>query len=424
MKYNININIKPKKFQQDIISACFDDTIKRVVVCCARQLGKSYVMRYVIIKWMLERTVECAYISPTNKLNNEVFNKFARILPKNIIKKINGSSLEIELINNSRVTFLSGESIQNCRGLTLDYVIVDETAFIKEYAPGTKQHFWYNIVSPFLDAKSGKAVFISTPNGSQGFFYEQVNKAQSGSDGYAYVKCTIYDDETKTKEWIEEKKADLPSIAFQQEYECKFISDGISYFNDFEKLFVLEKFNENSNVWGGLDFSTTGGDDTVLTLINEENEVVQFYITGDLMNKYSEISRILNNYSDRLVCCNYEVNSIGQPMAYSIKQLLTPKIRDKFVPFVTTNTSKADGVHNLAWLIEQSNIHFMYNNTTLMEEFKIFVMTKSKTGLELFGNLPGSGRHDDGVLSLIFATEAKRLKGWTDRKGIMVIHRK
>lgn len=423
MKINLKINFIPKKFQQKIIDACFDDSIKRVVVCCARQLGKSYVMRYIMLRWMLERKVDCAYISPTNKLNGEVFNKFSKIIPTELAKKINGSALEIELINGSRITFLSGESIGNCRGLTLDYVIADETAFIKEYTPGTRQHWFYNVVSPFLDARNGKTVFISTPNGSQGFFFDQVNKAKSGADKYAYVKCSIYEDETKTQEWIADKKSEMPHRAFQQEYECVFLSDGISYFTNFEGLFSLTKFNSNSKIWAGLDFSTSGSDDTVLTIINETNEVVQFYITGDLQHKYAEIARILNNFADKLVWCNYEVNSIGQPMAYSIKQLLKANVKDKFQPFITTNQSKADGVHHLAYLIEQSEIHFMENNETLKDEFKVFIMTKSKTGLELFGNVPGSGFHDDGVLSLIFATEAKRTKGWSSNKGVMVIRR-
>lgn len=404
----IKLNFKPKRFQQEIIDACFNDNLKRVVVTASRQVGKSIVMRYIMLKWLLKKRVECAYLSPTNKLNNKVFQKFSGMLPKQLVRKVNSTLLEISFVNGSTISFLSGESIGNCRGLTLDYLIVDECAFIKEYTPDG-QHWWNNICSPFLDAKDGKAVFISTPRGSQGFYYKQVLEAQKNG---SYIKCTIWDDETKTKEWIENKRKDYPELAWKQEYECAFISNGISYFTKFN-LTPGAELKMLGKCWGGIDFSTSGEDATVFTIVDEDNNVRCYEIKGSLDCKYDRIANLIN--SRNFISVNAEKNSMGEVMINEIKKRLNNKTVLK--SFVTTNQSKADGIHNLALLLENDTLK--YDDIELHNQLGTYCMTRSKSGLEVFNALPGY--HDDYVMSLMLALEAKRIK--TDNVGINIFRR-
>ena len=70
-----------------------------------------------------------------------------------------------------------------------------------------------------------------------------VKKEQSGQRGYVYYEVSVYDDETKTPEWIEEKRAGYPELAWQQEYEVKFIEGGISYFRHYSELFKDPDFD-------------------------------------------------------------------------------------------------------------------------------------------------------------------------------------
>lgn len=420
MKLKLKINFTPKKFQERIIDAAFDDNVKKLIIVAARQIGKSYVLRYVMLRYLLERKVDVAYQAPTNKLCKEVFTKFSRCVPSDLTTKLNNSDLVIEIINGSRLFFISNEAVDNVRGLTLDYLICDEAAHYREVSP-SGNHWWYHICSPFLDAKNGKLIMISTPNGAQGYFYNECMKAKSGKDGYAYVQASIYDDETKTIEWIEQKKDEYPSKAWKQEFECDFLSSGISYFEGFESLFDADFDEKCSSIWVGIDLSANGTDNTVVTFINEKNQVRQFLIQGGLDDKYNRIASLINAYSDKMVWINAETNGVGSPMINEIRKKLDVRARNVMGEWTTTNTTKADGIPYLAWMIEKGDIHFERGNETLMEEFKTFIQKKTKTGLDQFAALEGS--HDDTVMSLHIAVEAKRKHGKVSHTRIAVFRR-
>lgn len=57
------------------------------------------------------------------------------------------------------------------RGLSPDFLVIDECAFVDRRSPGKMKEIWA-AVSPALAATKGKAVLISTPKGSSGFYYE------------------------------------------------------------------------------------------------------------------------------------------------------------------------------------------------------------------------------------------------------------
>ena len=111
-------------------------------------------------------------------------------------KSKDGKDFIIELVNGSKLIFFSVEQTHTIRGFTLDYLIWDEVSHSREYTPDG-EHIYYNIVAPLLDAKGKTQIFISTPNGAQGFFYNEAVKGMNGERGYAYYKVSIYDDETK-----------------------------------------------------------------------------------------------------------------------------------------------------------------------------------------------------------------------------------
>lgn len=420
MRLNLKVNFEPKKFQKKIIEAAFDKSVKKLLIVAARQIGKSYVLRYIMLRYLLSSKVDIAYQAPTNKLCKEVFTKFSRCVPCDFVTKLNNSELIIELINGSRLFFISNEAVDNVRGLTLDYLICDEAAHYREVS-SNGNHWYYHICSPFLDAKNGKLIMISTPNGAQGYFYNECQKAKQGKEGYSYVHATIHDDETKTKEWIEAKKEEYPTKAWQQEFECEFLSSGISYFEGFDDLFNTP-FNERcKNIWVGIDLSANGIDNTILTFINEHNQVRQYNITGGLDEKYDRIARLINSIADKIVYINAETNGVGSPMINEIRKKINQKIKHTLNDWTTTNTTKAEGIPYLAWMIERGDIHFEEANELLKDEFKTFIQKKTKTGLDQFAAMDGS--HDDTIMSLHLAVEAKRKHAMINVPKVAVFRR-
>lgn len=417
---DVELDFQPKKGQKHIIELAHNNQNKKIVINIFRQYGKSFVCRYLVLEWMQTPDTVVGYITQNSRLANDIYKKFITMFPEELVKSKNGKDYIIELVNGSKLIFFSVEQTHTIRGFTLDYLIFDEVSHSREYTP-EGEHLYYNIISPLLDAKGKKEIFISTPNGRSGFFYDLYQRAISGQRGYVYYKVSVYDDETKTPEWIEEKRAGYPELAWKQEYECEFLDGGLSYFKHYIERFIDKQFDWSQKLVGGVDFSSVGSDNTVLTFMNEKKQAIQFIVNGDLDDKYNQIAQLLREHQTNLVYCLFESNSIGQVMGEQIKKLLPTGLRNKIDFIYTSNQSKNDYIDKLALDIERGNITFMENNETLKDEFGTYTYKISKTGLKVFNAL--DGYHDDTVISCALANLAYDRKMTKSGSKIMVIRR-
>lgn len=417
---DIELDFTPKEGQKKIITLANDNRTKKVIVNIFRQYGKSFVCRYLSLLWMQKPGTVVGYITQTSRLAKDIFKKFVTMFPEELIKSKDGKDFIIELTNGSKLIFFSVEQTHAIRGFTLDFLIWDEVSHSREYTPDG-EHIYYNIVAPLLDAKGKKEIYISTPNGAQGFFYNEAMKALNGEDGYAYLRVSVYQDETKSKKWIEAKRKDYPELAWKQEYECEFLEGGISFFKGFGKLFKDDTFDWNTKLVAGVDFSSVGTDNTVMTFMNEDRQVYQYVIQGDLDYKYQQMAEHLNKVGNRLVYCLFESNSIGEVMGNEVKKLVNAGTRARIDFIYTSNSVKQDYIEKLALDIEQENLSFMKNNKILEEELKTYTYTVSKTGKKVFNAL--DGYHDDTVISLALANLAHHNRMNKTGNNIMIIRR-
>lgn len=391
--------IKPTKVQRELINAIKSNKYKYICAAFSRQIGKSVTMQIMCVEWLLSPNEEIIYFTPTYNLAKNFYSKLIKILPQNLITKCNSSELIIETITNSKLRFFSGEAAQTARGNNCTRLIIDEAAYIKEEIDG--QNFWYNIVVPLLKAKGKTAILISTPFGKQGFFYDLCMKGYRGEEGYCYINKTIYDDELITREEIEELKKGYPQMAWECEFECKFLSNALSVFPDYEERFV-EGFNFNkSNICCGIDLSSVGEDNTVVTFINDKNQVEQHIINGELDYKYRQIANLINSYNPRLTYI--ESNSIGDVMINEIKKYV--KNKQKVQAFTTTNETKKIQVGLVSVAITNKEITFDKNNKILYSELGTFSYKLSKNNNITYAAT--AGNHDDTVMSLCLAMQAK-----------------
>ena len=88
-----------------------------------------------------------------------------------LVKNCNYSENYIALKNGSEIIFRSAEKYDNIRGMTVDYGILDEAAFMKEDA-------WKEAIRPVFMVRGKKVLFISTPKGKS-WFYELFQLAKS-----------------------------------------------------------------------------------------------------------------------------------------------------------------------------------------------------------------------------------------------------
>lgn len=418
------LNLKFTKTQEKAWRILNMANCKELVLAWSRQSGKSVFLEFCCIYFLLKKWANIGYITPQFAHSRKVYSDIIKILePTGLIKTANASTLQIELINGNRLSFFSAESPTAIRGNSFrGLVVVDEAAFIND-TTSDGQDFFNSILMPTCKAYKPKVVYASTPLAKSGTFYTKFMRGQEGhphtdTPNKVYsIKATIYDDSLITEEEIEEIKNSIPEASFQREFMVEFMDNAMSAFTDYTDKFTLKKqIDFNQPLWIGVDFHSVGSDSTIVSLINADNDVWQIEIKGGLDAQYRQIANILDKCK-KLITAYLESNSIGQVMLNEVKKLT--KQRSKVIEWCTTNESKEIQVGLVQTHLTKDMMHFEENNKQLKNQFDTFGYSISKTRKITYAAL--SGHHDDRVLSLMIAMQAKEDYQWSNGSNIVFI---
>ena len=391
MKINFNIELTNK--QQEAYNLIHDKDTQFLIARWSRQCGKTVFAEIMLIEYLCKNKLFNAYISPTFAQGKKVYAELVQLLDgTGIISKANAADLKIDTIYGSTLKFFSMESPTSIRGNTVSGLLVlDEAAFFPiQLSDG--QDPYYNVIFPIIKARKPKVLVISTPNGRQGMYYDLYLKAFNGEKGYKQLTASIYDDDLITKEEIEELKKGYPPLAFKQEFEVEFLDNALTVFPNFENCF--DGHFEKGKCWIGIDPSSVGEDNTIVSIINRDNQVRQIKVDGTLDQKYAKIARIINEMNP--IATYIENNSIGAVMSNEIRKKLYRKAN--FYEFATTNESKKQYISLLAVAIANNEIHFEEDNKLLYSELSTFTFKLTKGGNITYA--ARDGYHDDTVTSL------------------------
>lgn len=397
----INFNIDLTKKQQQAYSILHDKDTQFLIARWSRQCGKTVLAEIMMIEYLCKPKTFNAYISPTFAQGKKVFSELTQLLENTgIIAKANAADLKIESVYGSTLKFFSMESPTSIRGVTVSGILVlDEAAFFpSQLSDGSDPY--YNVIFPIIKARKPKVLVISTPNGKQGMYYDLYLKALNKERGYHELTATIYDDELISNEEIAELKRGYPPLAWQQEFEVEFLDNALTVFQGFSDCF--DGNYSGGKCWCGIDPSSVGEDNTIVTFVNDKNEVRQYKIDGELDSKYQQIARLVNKMNP--VATYIENNSIGEVMKNEIAKKLTRK--SNFYSFTTTNETKKDYISLIAVDVANHEIHFEKENTLLYSEMGTFSFKLTKTGNVTYAAI--SGKHDDTVTSLGIALQCKQ----------------
>lgn len=407
MKIQFGIELTAK--QREVYDIVHQDDVKEVVLLFSRQSGKTVLAEIMMMEAALTKPRQTVfYISPTYAQGKKVYREICECLdPHNVIRKKNGSALIIELVNKSVIQFFTTKSPTAIRGNTCTSLLVlDEEAFFPEITP-TGENLYHNVIYPITKARKPRIIHISTPSGKNGLFYEKWLKALDPEDGTIKgVKSNIYEDEFISPSEIEVLKANTPALAWRQEFECEFLDSSLTAFEGFERCFLPEKeciIDKGEEVWMGLDFSSSGSDQTIISVINKKGSVWQKRIHGSLDSRYAQLAEIIDSYP-RLQCCYAECNSIGEPMINEIKKLLK-KNKSKFRPWLTTNESKNNMVELTAVEFSRKHIRIPETDQHLYNELGTFIYSVSKSKRITYAAKPPY--HDDRVMALCMSVQAR-----------------
>lgn len=417
MRLHFKINLTNS--QKEALQLVDDDLLKYITIVFSRQSGKSFLMKILCIKWLFERNKDVGYVCRNYILAKKLYGDVIKYIPKEYIKSANGSDLSIKSSFGSTLQFFSAESGSSLRGLTFNYLICDEFAFFKfEQTDGT--NLWNDILFPTIKVKGKKVLFVSTPLGKNNILYEMyIRGLDENFPNYATLHKTIYDDGLITNDEIDEIKAQIPELSFRQEFLCEFLDSAITFFVGFEKCFKKFTYDNNQKQFIGIDLSANGKDETILTKINQINQVKQYVIKGSLDEKYQQISKIINE-TNNLEVVYIENNGVGTPMINEVIKLV--KNKNIIVEWNTTNQSKNDILSSLAMDIANGDIFFDEDDKQLYSQFSTIITKYSKTGkLQIEAS---SGHKDDRIMSLGIANRAKKDKTKTGNYTFAILTRK
>lgn len=386
----------PQPYQRKVHDAIssLDGKQAVIVVVSKRQVGKSMMAINEVIRQAMRRNRTILYITPTLSQSRKVFKDISKALtPHHLLRKTNETLLEMETITSSTVLFRSSEQKDTLRGYTVDFVVLDEAAFLSE-------EIW-GLVSPMTDVRRATTLIISTPRFSSGFFFNMYSLALRNENN-----CVLFDwskEDTSmflSPERLEFYRNILPEIQFRNEYLGQFAEAQSVVFGDFQSNIAspltLTPYNE---LFVGIDYGNgMKEDDTVVTALNEYGQQVFLHYWNDKTSIQSAdfISSILSSYGDKNITIYAEQNSLGKPQIELLQQrghTVTPK--------VTTNTSKAEMVAHLQNAFEKKDITILDDKRQTNELASYSYEYNPQTGKVSY-NAP-QGLHDDICIALAYA---------------------
>ena len=397
----VKFNWTPKQWQNEVIEAVKDShgTGKRFVVVSGRQRGKTAMIIILLIMMSLKQKGVSVLVEPTIAQSMRVFEEIKDALEgTRLLKKANGSSLIITLLNGSEIWFRSTAQRDGLRGMTCSNILVlDEVAFMPDEM--------IQIVLPIVNVKKCPVLMCSTPMFASGYFYEMFGEGLSGNPTVQTFEWYLdkYDmSEFITDEQFNFYKRTYSKQQFQAEILGKFVKDKSFVFGDFTKC--IRTPNNKIVEFMGIDWGTgQNGDSTVVTMMNADKEVVKIWETNNLPpTEQLKMIAMLINQENNLKSVLVELNSIGQVYYDSLLNLVDVNKRVLVEGFQTSNDSKREIIENIIQAFNKDEIGII-DDENLKRQLEHYQIEKTKTGYTY--NAP-RGFHDDYVMSLAICYNA------------------
>ena len=362
---------------------------KYVTVVAPRQTGKTFLAMQALLYWSInDPGCLIFFASPTYSQAKKVMEDLHNAIAKSgIVQSYNKSDFTLKLKNGSVIMFKSTERVDNLRGYTGDYMVIDEAAYHAEDA-------WGSVLKPIMLVKGKCTLFISTPKGNN--WFKKMYDAGQDLDQTDYASCRMHYTENPhldIKE-LEEARRSLPAHIFSAEYEGTFTESGQTVFADTTANQFSKWPQPQGKVFCGIDLGRAN-DYTVATFIDEKGHIVDIY-RQNLQDWSQMIQEMLVKIKQWNATVMVETNSIGDVVFEMLK-----KQWQNTHPFVTSSKSKNEIIESLAVDLNNQEIKIPSPELfgALQFELSIYEYDYSPKTRSIRYNAP-NGFHDDCVMSL------------------------
>lgn len=344
------------------------------VLCCGRRWGKSELAADIICNGVLDGW-PVGYFTPTYKLLNGTYVECLSILEPILERKTENQF--IHATTGGKVEFWSLENELAGRSRKYKIIIVDEGAFVKDLWKR-----WTESIRATLTDLKGDAWFLSTPKGKNDFF-RLFNRGKSGEPNWMSWQMSTYTNPHIDATEIDDAKADLPELAFSQEYLAEF-NDNVA--NPFGLAYIQQctfPMSTNPAVCYGIDLAKYT-DWSVIIGLDKNGSVCHFErFQKDWRQTMTDILNLPQ------VPIIIDSTGVGDPIGEQIASVRPVDL------FKFTSTSKQQLMEGLAMKIQKREITFPEG--IIKDELSNFEFEYTRTGVKY--SAP-SGLHDDCVMAL------------------------
>lgn len=379
-----------------------DSQVRFKVLVAGRRFGKSMFAKIEGGDRALNLGQKVWFVSPTYGNVMVHWREFKRMIGDYYTYKNEQQKyIEFEREDGTvgSIAFKSADRPDNLRGEGLDFIIMDEAAFIDA-------DVWDSVLSPMLADRQGSALFISTPNGTQNWFYAAYNNGRDPlKEDWASWKYATIDNPYIKQTEIDRAKRDLPELKFKQEFLAEFTSDAGGVFRNVENVAKNMQLNEPEPgmvYFAGIDWGRKN-DYTVVSIFDHMGNQRRIERFTDIGWSYqSEKIKDLHelwNFQRIYV----ETNAAGAVVAEGLMEAGLP-----ITPVYMTNALKLSLVERLASNIERNIITLLHENAPngqiQIGELLSYSLERSKSGIGVTYNAPKGG-HDDTVIATMIVNQ-------------------
>tara|TARA_B100000683_G_scaffold271521_1_gene312792 strand:+ start:298 stop:1560 length:1263 start_codon:yes stop_codon:yes gene_type:complete len=201
-----------------------DSPARWKILCAGRRFGKSRLGVQMCMEVAL-RGGRAWWVAPTFAISRVGWRDIqaaAASFPKEMGVNIKVGDMQVDFNNGGFIGVRSADNPQRLRGEGLDFLVMDEAAFVKEET-------WTEVLRPTLTERKGSALFISTPKGMDNWFYRLFERAKTAEDWERFQFPSTANPIVEESE-VEAAKTEIGSLVFAQEYLAEFISEGSQMF--------------------------------------------------------------------------------------------------------------------------------------------------------------------------------------------------
>jgi len=343
------------------------------ILCAGRRFGKTRLGVQMCLETALSGK-RAWWVAPTYTIARVGWRDIldaARSFPAEMEPEISLVNMEIKFPwCNGSIAVRSADSPHRLRGEGLDFLVMDEAAFVKE-------DVWHQVLRPTLTERKGGALFISTPMGMNNWFYELWEFAENKDDWDKFQFAT-YDNPAIDKNEVEQAKGEVGSIVFAQEYLAEFVEAGqgllkpewIKYFK--EKSNVLFASGENVNLYDCTRFCTVdlatsiqeGADYTVIAsfAITPKGKVLVLDVVRERMEAPDIIPKIRQKMAE------FDLQWVGMERAgFQLSLIQFAKREGLAVKELRADKDKVSRAMPLAARMEAGDVFFRQGAPWLVE---------------------------------------------------------